>query len=282
MRQGILAVLLATFATGCGIESSLTRWTDGLVAGMKANSDTIGTNLGGGLVHGARDSLTSPESTARLSALIDSLVAAAAHSAQRNAPALVDSALGPALQKRIDSLAGALRRQTGMLRDDLLGPRTLDYVQTLRDSLLGTTTRERIGLIRDDLLGASTRTAVMSLVDSILQGPVRRYQATVQEAIHTEAGFVQKNAVIIIVLIAVLAVGIIAFVWWQRRRYRQMVQLLTRQIHGIGDEKAYTELTDGIQRTAQELGLEKTLRKELAAEGILHDPRRSRRSHGTG
>ncbi len=277
VQRAFLAALSTICLSGCGLEGTLSRWTDGLVTDVKTNADTIGTKLGGGLVHGARDSLTTPESSVRLSALVDSLVTAALHSAQRNSPALVDSALGPSLQHRIDSLAGTLRRQTTGLRDDLLGPRTLEYVQTLRDSLLGTTTRERIGLIRDELLGPSTRTEVMMLVDSVLQGPVRRYQANLQQAIHTEAGFFQNNAVTIVIVIAVAAVGIIAFVWWQRRRYRQMVQLLTRQIHGIGDTRVYTDLTDRIKRQAEESGLERSLRKELAAEGILHDPRRHER-----
>lgn len=210
MRLALLWVLILVVAAGCGVEGTLTRWSDGLVGSVKTNADTIGAKLGGGLIHGVRDSLTSAESSARLAALIDSLIGAAVQSARRNSPGLVDSVLGPAMQRRVESLAGVLRLQTGSLRDDLLGARTRGYLEALRDTLLGVGTRERVAFLRDELLGASTRSAVMSLVDSVLQGPVRKYQAGLQEAIHTEAGFFQRNAVTILILIAVLTAGVIA------------------------------------------------------------------------
>src|SRR5512141_1379683 len=69
-----LIALVALFTAGCvNFKDVGSDLGSGLGAGFKSDADTIGANLGAGVVRGARDTLTSDETRHRLDSLLQVL-----------------------------------------------------------------------------------------------------------------------------------------------------------------------------------------------------------------
>jgi hypothetical protein len=237
----------------------------GLSEGLKVNADTIGIKLGAGVVQGARDTLTSAETERRLTALVDQLGASLA----RQAAASRDTLLGEHTRAWIDSLKNSLlgartKDQLGILRDELLGPQTNAF---LKDSL-----RMAIAGLRDELLSSATQTALDSIVSRTISTLSHAYRDKMQPLLHEEEGFVKRNITAILCIaggIVLVVVIVAALLQYRRKKERNILDLLTYQIHEIPDQKAYDELTARVRRKAQELGLEPRLRELLQKRGIL-------------
>jgi len=272
----IPVVLVASLLTGCAFEEWGSDLGSGLASGVNKKADSLAYKIIGTAV----DTLTRTGSREKLRALADEL----GNELVRDVAASRDTLLGVYTREwiarlRRDMLGEGTRREVGALRDELLGARTNVLVAALRNSLLGDSTRTQAGALRDSLLGPATRSAVQVLVDSAMSSFARRFRQNVVPELNTQLSFIQRNASELVLLVAALAIGIIAFVWWQKRRYRQLLALLACQIHEIPDQEAYDNLTRGVQKKAEETGYEPLLRKVLAEQGVLESeswrPRRA-------
>ncbi|HET6272948.1 MAG TPA: hypothetical protein VFG32_08205 [Bacteroidota bacterium] len=266
-RQWIFLVL---FFSGCG--STLDRIEqipEKLTGSLKRDADTIGMKLGSGLIVGVRDSLTGDKSRQELTRLIDSLVATLGSSARKEAPRLVDSLLGKYLQVRLHEIGGVAREELAAVRNELLGARSRILLQELRDSLLGNGTVSRAGALRDELLGPATNTALRSIVDSAMVSLVNRYKEDLAPALRGDFDLFKDYGKELLITLGVIALVIVGYWWMQARKYQKTVAVLAQQIHEVGDQEIYDDLTNRIQRRAQEEGVEPVLRKTLASHGLL-------------
>lgn len=237
----------------------------GLGDSIKANADTIGTKLGAGVVQGARDTLTSAETQKRLTALVEQIGATLA----RQAAASRDTLLGEYTRAWVESLKENLlgvqtKAQLGALRDELLGPKTTAF--------LGDSLRMAVAGLRNELLGATTQSALDSIISRSLATLSQAYRDKMQPLVHDEESFVKRNITAILGTAGGLVVGILiltALLQARRKREREILDLLTYQIHEIPEQKAYDELVARIRRKAQELGLEPRLQELLRERGIL-------------
>ena len=236
----------------------------GVTEGLKHNADTIGTKLGAGAMQGIRDTLTSAETQARF----DTLIARLGKALVQQATASRDTLLGENTRSWIVQLKNELlgrrtKEQLADIRDELLGPRTSGF---LNDSL-----RRTVANLRAELLGAATRSAIDSIVSSAIATLSSEYRERMQPLVREEGSFVKRNATELLwtaggVIAAVLVVAGVMFI--RRRRDREVLDLLTYQIHEISNQQAYDELVRRIQKKAQELGIEPRLQKVLQEHGI--------------
>ena len=257
-----LAVVLA----GCSFKEMGKDLGAGLAEGAAMTADSVG----GHLVAGAVDTLSARETREKFNRVIDELGQALA----KQAMATRDTLLGEYTrvwirQLKQDLLGAETAVQVGALRDQVLGLRTRFLLGEMRDELLGDSTEEKVGALRDELLGPATRTAVQAIVDSAMVGLVRRYRQDLRPELDAQRSFVERNATWFLLMVAGLSVGVIAFVWWQKRKYRKLTTLLTYQIHEIPDQGMYDQLTRGVQKKAQEVGAEPLLRRVLTDQGLL-------------
>ena len=188
--------------------------------------------------------------------------------------------LGQTLENRLDRLKnsikdedlkkfliGTIEEMTGRLRKDtryLLS----DMIQASLDSLGSASSKEKIRSIIDNLLGEQTQQQAQVLIQGALQPTIDTILRGVDKIVHRDVPFVQKQASKLLTLLALLAAGIIAFVWYQRIKYARLVGLLTYQIDKIPSQTLYDELTKRIKADAQKSGLEPLLRETLKEQGI--------------
>jgi hypothetical protein len=259
-------VLLALILGGC----SFGQWGKDLGGGLTQGAAEHVDSLGSKFVGGAVDTLTAAATQERLNLLIERL----GNSLARQAAQTRDTLLGEysvrlIARLRQDLLGAGTKADLGAIRDEVIGIRTRQMIGGLRDELLGDQTIMRASSLRDNLLGQSTQIAVQAIVDSAMISLVRRYNKDLAPELQSQFTFLQRNATQLLILIAVLAVGVIAFVWWQKTKYRRLLALLANQIHNIPDKNSYDQLTRGVQLKAQESGTEPLLRKVLADQGLL-------------
>ncbi len=236
----------------------------GLGSGIKPDADTIGSNLGGGLVRSARDTLTSDATRERLASLLDTLGTALARRAAESRDTLRGNSTRAWIAGLKEELLGrTTAEQIGLLREELLGQKTSAF---LKDSL-----RLAIGGLRGELLGPSTRDAIDSVISAAIATLSSEYRDKMQPLVHAEESFLQRNVSTILwtaggVLAAVLVVAGVLFV--RGKKDRSVLDLLTYQIHEMPDQQAYDELIRRIRRKAQETGVEPRLQKILDEHGL--------------
>ncbi len=160
----------------------------------------------------------------------------------------------------IEEMTGKLRKETKYLLSDM--------IQASLDSLGTASSKEKIRLIINDLLGDSTQRQAQILVQNALQPTIDTILRGVDRIVNKDVPFVQKQASKLLILLALLAAGIIAFVWYQRKKYAKLVGLLTYEIDKIPSQTMYDELTHKIKNEAQKTGLEPLLRETLKDQGI--------------
>lgn len=128
--------------------------------------------------------------------------------------------------------------------------------------------REITAQLRDDLLGEATKASLAGIVDTSMSIVIARMNTDISPVIDDKMSFLQRYAKQLLALMALLAIGIIAFVWWQRRKYYKLVGIVASKIDELPDQEAYDHLTAGIRSKAVEEGLEPTLQSILASYGI--------------
>ena len=261
-----LAVVMAFALGGCSFAQWGRDLGGGLTAGAAEHADSLGTKL----VSGAVDTLTAAGTQEKLNQLIERLgTSLARQAAQTRDTLLGEYSLRLIARLRKDLLGEGTRAEIGALRDEVMGLRTRRMIGELRDELLGDKTIVRAASLRDDLLGPSTQVAVQAIVDSAMISLVRRYEKDLAPELQSQFTFLQRNATQILLLIAGLAIAIIAFVWWQKTKYRKLLALLTNQVHHIPDRRLYDQFTHGVKQRAQETGTEPLLRKVLTEQGLI-------------
>jgi hypothetical protein len=264
--RAIVGIGLCVILAGCGSVRNLgDQLGTGLSEGVSANADTIGSRLGGSVVQSARDTLTSPETQERLRRLVQQLGERLA----QQVAASRDSLLGDQTRALADSLVNSLigphtQFRLGALRDELLNARTMHF---LDDSL-----RKAIADLRDELLGPSTQTALDSVIAKAMTTLSQSYRDKVQPLAREEEGFLKKNITALLFAaggIVALVMLLSALLQTKRKRERNILDLVTYQIHEMPDQHAYDELVTRVRRKAQELGLEPRLQEILRERGIL-------------
>jgi hypothetical protein len=88
--------------------------------------------------------------------------------------------------------------------------------------------------------------------------------------VYEDIPFVKKQAYWFIAGLALIAIAIIGFVWYERSKYARLVKVLTYQIDKIHTQNSnvYDELTKGIKDHAQRDDVEPLLQKVLKTQGI--------------
>jgi hypothetical protein len=216
------------------LSQKIIRWTDSLlnvITGQKLQN-----NVGG---------------------LID---AATGQKLRDNVAALIEAATGKKLNDNMKDLQATL---IGKTRGDIL--QIKDGFQGLLQYILSDSTNYKIGLLRDQLLGPKTDTAITHLVDDAS----KKLLANVKKADNDNSDIITRHAVLILVVVGAIALIIIFFIWRSRRKYLQMVTLLTKHINNIPNKDIYDHVTAGIQEDAINAGLEPSLRQILGANGLL-------------
>ena len=238
----------------------------GLMDGVGEKSDTVAGKTAGG----ALDTLISEKTREGLNRMIDEMGATLARQAALARDTLLSEKTRLFVQQLKQELLGKETQQDlAVMRNELLGMRTKLLLAQMRDELLGDSTTAQAGRLRDELLGSATRSAVQTLVDSAMMSIVARYRSDLKPELEGGFDFIQKHATKLLIAIAALATGIIAFVLYQKRKFQKLSSVMAFQIHEIPNQNAYDDLTKRIQRKAQETGVEPDLRKVLKEQGLL-------------
>ncbi|MBS1913324.1 MAG: hypothetical protein JST22_15155 [Bacteroidetes bacterium] len=303
MRRGFIVLALVAF-TFCGCSSWIRDLSD-LVHSTPGVVDSLGQRLGGGLVQGARDTLTNEESKRKLASLLDVVTAHIDSGLARGGTTLRDSLLGEYTKAWLlnlkDELLGAkTREQLAAVRDELLGPKTQALVQHLvQENLLGPGTTERVNALvrqgvldplkstvddilyklrteeapglRDTLIGPKTA----AYIDSILTRSLMRVDTALQRANATakdQEGFLKKNITTILwtaggIILLLMAAGTWIFV--RAYRARKIIDVLTYQIHDYTSKTGDTTLTENIKAESKRVGTEGYLRPLLVKKGLV-------------
>jgi hypothetical protein len=257
---------LCVLGSGCSWERLGRDLGKGLAGGVQEKADTIG----GTLVRGVRDTLTAPETRQELETLIDELGRTLAEQARATRDTLLGDASRAWVEKMRDSLLGArTRRELAELRTELIGTKTKVLLAALRTEILGDSSRTLLAALRNELLGPETKAALAAVIDTAMVRLAVRFRTDVKPLLEQELSFIQKNASTLLILLAVLCCGVIAFIYRKKASLSDLVQTLTYQIHLIPDQGSYDELVERIQRSVQEKGQEPLLRKLLGSQGIL-------------
>jgi hypothetical protein len=202
----------------------------------------------------------------------------------------IDS-LGKLSDKQLNLLGNSLNNQIGKLKDNIKDEELKKFlvstieqatgtlqkstknmlsniIQTGLDSLSGNSSKEKITKIIQNILGDSTKKQVQLLVSSALQPTMDSLFKRIDKLTEKDIPFVQKQASKLLWSLGILASGIIGFVWYQRRKYAKLVQLMTYEIHNVPSKDAYDELTTRIKSSAQKESLEPLLKSTLKDQGI--------------
>jgi len=147
-------------------------------------------------------------------------------------------------------------------------PLLANMIETALDSLNSTATRGKLAAIRDSLLNEATQRKLQDIIRLSLQPTLDTLTTRIRSIIHDDLPVVQKYATQFLFGLGAVLSAIIAWVWYQRRRYLRLVQLLTNQIHRIPDNNTYDKLVGQIQSEAQKENLEPLLRETLTDQGI--------------
>jgi len=217
------------------LSEKIIRWTDSLlnvITGQKLQN-----NVGG---------------------LID---AATGQKLQDNVAALIEAATGKKLNDNMKALQATL---IGKTRGDIL--QIKDGFQSFLQYVLSDSTNYKIGLLRDQLLGPKTDTAITHLVDEAS----KKLLKNIDDSAAKDSTVISNRAILILIIVCVVALAIIFAIWWSRRKYLQMVTLLTKHINDIPDRDVYDHVTRNIKDDAVTAGLEPSLRKILGANGLLN------------
>lgn len=244
------ASLHATLGVSDTIQYLTKRATDGLKEGLKGVADTLDPEIKkvieriGSLSGKQLDSLGQ-----RLELRLKSLKGE-----------IKDEDLKKFLLDMVEEATGKLKKQTRTALSDM--------IQTALDNFDAETARDKIQVILTGALGDSTRIVAQELVSGALRPTVDTILARVEKIVHKDVPFVERQARKLLFALAALAMLIIGWVWYQRRRYAKLVNVLTYEIDKIPSQTLYDELTKRIRNEAQKNELEPLLRQTLKDQGI--------------
>jgi len=277
-------VIVLAFAT-CFFQScSFEKIGSDLGKGVSSKTDTIGQTLIAGVMNELTspvvrkkvslflDSILTnltDSLTVRTGALEDRLLN---HKVQLWADSLVETLTGGHLRMNLDSVQGIL---VGKTKRDVLQMR--DGFSQLLAEVLSNNTKNKLGLMRDELLGPKTTTAlariidtaVTHIVDSAMLRISNRLRTDINPQLTQDISFVHRNATWLLITLGAIAAVIIFFIWQNRKKYLRMVAIIAKQIHDIPDQHIYDEVTAKIKQDSVATGLEPDLRNLLEKNGLI-------------
>jgi hypothetical protein len=171
-----------------------------------------------------------------------------------------DSTLKNFLDNLLTGLEKNLNKNTKYLLSNML--------QAALDSLSSTSSKQKISSLVTSLLNDSARMAAQKFVSAALQPALDSLAFTVNHVVHEELPFIKNQAYWLLAGVAVLAAALIGWVWFQRRRYARLLEILTQHIDSIPSPDLYDRLTKDIQAHARNENLEPLLRATLKKQGI--------------
>lgn len=136
------------------------------------------------------------------------------------------------------------------------------------DELNTVGTQKKLAAIRDSLLNDAANRRLQQTVLVAVQPTLDTLTNRVDRIINKNIPIVQRYAYQWLIVLGLVAVAIIGWVWYQRRRYLRIVKLLTYQIDKIPDKQTYDTLVSRIRDHAQAESLEPLLRGVLQNQGI--------------
>lgn len=283
-RYLLLIIVCSIFFLQTHAQNVFFKMGDDLSKGAAKNIDTIGHHLAGSM----RDEITTPESQQKLAHTLDSVLKPSMVSVRQLTADVRDSIINHRLLLFVDSLRNAITGAAmdhnlkilqasvvGKSRQDAM--QVLDRAQGLLNGVLSDSTQQKIGALRDELLGSKTNQAITHIVDTVVSHLIDssmnklayRLKTDINPMLEADVSHVQRNLIIVIIAIGVVAIVIILLVWQRKSRYLKLVTLLSKQIHDIPDQQVYDTVTKKVKADATTLGLEPHLRTILNENGLL-------------
>ncbi|MCC6461054.1 MAG: hypothetical protein IT260_11325 [Saprospiraceae bacterium] len=280
------------FLLGCALTKPLDKAFSDALGNTVARTelDTLAYRSGFNFSKGASKGLLNDSTSLEVAALLDLLDAKLQRTSSKVMFSLTDSVqyqvlirtLGAALSDQINNkvLGAATQQRLKTLRDELLTQWVFFLEKEVQNNLLGEGTRQRIAALRNELLGDSTRLLIRelrgeltneettrgltALVNAALSPAIEKLDKTINQNLKVT----QKYANEIIMALLLAAFLIVAWVWYQRRKYLNLVKLLTTQINSIPNQAVYDDLTGRIRSEAVKTSMEPALKEVLKSQGL--------------
>ncbi|MGZ3929401.1 MAG: hypothetical protein ACXVJG_20750 [Mucilaginibacter sp.] len=171
-----------------------------------------------------------------------------------------DTTLKTFLIKTLESMTGKLQNDTKALLNNV--------IQSTLDSLKAPSTKAKMDTIISHLLDENTQSKTQLLISRSLQPTIDSLTNRVDKMIKGDIPFVKREAYGLLAGLGIVAIAIIAFVWYERSKYARLVKILTYHINKIPNKDVYDDLTSQIQDHTQKESLEPLLRNTLQKQGI--------------
>jgi hypothetical protein len=240
-----------------GASDSATLLVHRIISGMKGITDTLDPDIR--KVYHILDSLGATGSS-QITRLGDSLNAQITRLKGQVDP----KAIQKYLISTVEKLTGTLKQQT----KDLLA----DAIQSALNSLKADSTHRKIDTLVANLLDDANKARLSTFLSGALAPTIDTITAKIHGTVQEEIPFVKRQAVTLLIALGVIACAIIGWVWYQKRRYSRLLEILTYHINGMPAQDSYDNLTKSIQQQTQSENLEPLLRETLKRQGINNIP----------
>ena len=279
-------MMLLTIAT-CFFQScSFEKIGSDLGKGVSSKTDTIGQTLIAGVMNELTSPVVRKKVSLFLDSILtnltDSLTVRTGtledrllnHKVQLWADSLVETLTGNHLKMNMDSVQSVL---VGKTKRDVLQMR--DGFSQLLAEVLSNNTKNKLGVMRDELLGPKTTTALARIIDTAVTHIVDSAMLRISDRLRTDINpqlkqdisFVHRNATWLLITLGAIAAVIIFLIWQNRKKYLRMVAIIAKQVHDIPDQHIYDQVTAKIKQDSVATGLEPDLRNLLAKNGLIGD-----------
>jgi hypothetical protein len=276
---------IALCMLSCNLQQKLQKMVDGITyskmaKNLKTPSDSLANSLSGSLLMGIADSSHKALDTIfkNLNGKVDPELAKLVHAINTigDTTRIQINKMGDSVHWQIGRISGDIKsisstadKLVGRLRNQVKNLPGLLIANAL-DTLSSTKSHAKMDAIMSNLLDSNTKAKVRDLVSSAMRPTLDSLSKDADKLVHKDVPFMKKQAIELVVAIGIVVIIIIAFVWYERRRYARLTQILTYEIDKMpeGNVNAYDDLTHRIKKHAQDENLEPLLRKVLVKQGI--------------
>ncbi|HEY4334578.1 MAG TPA: hypothetical protein VGM89_01740 [Puia sp.] len=283
LRYTVMVLTIAScFFHSCSFE----KIGSDLGKGVSSKTDTIGQTLIAGVMNELTSPVVRKKVSLFLDSILtnltDSLTVRTGamedhllnHKVLVWADSLVETLTGSHLRMNLDSIQGVF---VGKTKRDVLQMK--DGFSQLLAEVLSNNTKNKLGLMRDELLGPKTTTALARIIDTAVTHIVDSAMLKISDRLRTDINpqltqdisFVHRNATWLLITVGAIAAVIIFLIWQNRKKYLRMVAIIAKQVHDIPDQHIYDQVTARIKQDSVATGLEPTLRNLLAKNGLIGD-----------
>jgi len=287
MKAPLCCTLMLLTIAICFFQScSFEKIGSDLGKGVSSKTDTIGQTLIAGVMNELTSPAVRKKVSLFLDSILtnltDSLTVRTGtledrllnHKVQLWADSLVETLTGNHLKVNMDSVQRVL---VGKTKRDVLQMR--DGFSQLLAEVLSNNTKNKLGLMRDELLGPKTTTALARIIDTAVTHIVDSAMLRISDRLRTDINpqlkqdisFVHRNATWLLITLGAIAAVIIFLIWQNRKKYLRMVAIIAKQIHDIPDQHIYDQVTAKIKQDSVATGLEPDLRNLLQKNGLIGD-----------